>query len=532
MRHVKLAWLVVVAALTLPIFAQSEEDLSKLNPLTARGFFVSNSLKAGDLADLQIEMEVQEGFFAYHDRFRLKVLQPQGLQVGELNIDPLVEFEDTTGKVKKKKLGVSGSATLKTQIEIPVTIADTQNIQMALSYIACTKKFCLTPRTRDLSIVVQIEKSVEAKAKTQDIGSSEFIQKQIDENFAYALALIFLFGLLTSLTPCVYPLIPITLAVLGTKENRSQWKSFLISLCYVLGIGLTYATLGVMAAQTGQLFGSLISHPLVIVLMSLVFFAMGLSLLGLFELQAPAFIRNRYANSQTGKGYLGAFASGLLAGIIASPCVGPVLVGVLAYIAKTQNSSLGFALLFTFAMGFGVLFIVLGTFSQLTNKMPRSGVWMNTIKTILALILFSMSFYYAWPLVKRWMPKSEVEHSQSKVTWQAFSTDLVEKAKMEGQPVIIDFYADWCAACVEMDQFTFSKQPVIKLSKNFVMLKVDATSPFDELSDWQQTYEVYGLPTMIFIDASGIVRKDLTLTGFEEAELFLKRMDSVLKNNP
>ena len=262
--------------------------------------------------------------------------------------------------------------------------------------------------------------------------------------------------------------------------------------------------------------------------MSLIFFAMGLSLLGLFEFQAPAFMRDKLSNKSTGKGFVGAFISGLLAGVVASPCVGPVLVGVLAYIAQSQNSFLGFILLFTFAMGFGMLFILIGTFSQLSGKLPRSGAWMNTVKTLLALCLFGLSFYYAWPLVQKLFPEDQkVEMNLKKPQWQEFSPEKVEEAKAQGKPVIIDFYADWCLACVEMDKFTFSKKPVIEKSREFVMLKVDATTPFDELTEWQKTYKVYGLPTMIFIDAKGEVREDLTLTGFEEADLFIKRMQKV-----
>lgn len=522
--------LLIFVVLFVQATTWADEDLSNLKPLTVRGFFLSNELKAGQLADLQLELQLQDGFFAYHDRFRLQVLDPKDVQVGELNISPLVEFEDETGKIKKKKMGVSQSGTIKTQIEIPANISSTRKMKMALTYIACTKKYCLTPRTVDLSVDVNIKGP--ANNGADEVGSAAYIQKQIDENLAYALILIFVFGLLTSLTPCVYPLIPITLAVLGTGDNRSQMKSFLISLSYVLGIALTYAFLGVIAAQTGQLFGSLISHPAVIITMSLLFFAMGLSLLGAFELQAPAFIRNRFSNARSQRGFLGAFVSGLLAGVVASPCVGPVLVGVLAYIAKTQNSALGFVLLFTFAMGFGLLFIALGTFSQLANKLPRSGAWMNGIKTILAMALFALSIYYVMPLAKKYLPSSSTqvaEQTGERVQWQQFSPQRIEEAKAAGQAVIIDFYADWCAACVEMEEFTFNQQAVIDLSQNFLMLKVDATTPFDELSDWQKTYNVYGLPTMIFINSDGEVLKDLTLTGFEEAPLFVERMESALK---
>ncbi len=508
----------------------AEEDLAKLNPLSARGFFKTETLRAGELADFQMEINLQEGFFAYQERFRLKVKSPEQAQVGELFIDPIVEFEDTFSKKKKK--GVKKKATITTQIQIPSQLpADLKNFDMVLTYIACTKKFCLTPRKVNLSVDVEGKIPTDSVkiVESEDIASTAYIKKQIEGNLAYALILIFVFGLLTSLTPCIYPLIPITLAVLGSDDKRSKLQSFLISLSYVLGIGLTYAFLGVIAAQTGQLFGSLISHPIVIILMSLIFFAMGLSLLGLFEFQAPAFMRDKLSNKSTGKGFVGAFISGLLAGVVASPCVGPVLVGVLAYIAQSQNSFLGFILLFTFAMGFGMLFILIGTFSQLSGKLPRSGAWMNTVKTLLALCLFGLSFYYAWPLVQKLFPEDQqkIEKNLKKPQWQEFSPEKVEEAKASGKPVIIDFYADWCLACVEMDKFTFSKKPVIEKSRDFVMLKVDATTPFDELTEWQQTYKVYGLPTMIFIDAKGEVREDLTLTGFEEADLFIKRMEKV-----
>jgi thiol:disulfide interchange protein DsbD len=513
--------------LLFTVQAFAKEDLSKLNPLSGRGLFKTEKITTGELVDLQLELNLQDGFFAYHDKFSLKVTNPKNVASGELFISPIVNFDDKISKKQKK--GVKGSATLKTQLQFPDNLnSDISSVDLELTYIACTEKFCLTPRVLKINIPIAI--SSESNTKGNSVSQTDFIKEQIESNLLYALVLIFFFGFLTSLTPCVYPLIPITLAVLGTKEDRSKLHSFLISISYVVGIGLTYALLGVIAAQTGQLFGAFIGHPIVIIAMSLIFFIMALSLIGLFELQLPAFIRNRLANTKTNKGFLGAFLSGLLAGVIASPCVGPVLVGVLAYIAQTQNSSLGFILLFTFAMGFGLLFIALGTFSQFASRLPRSGAWMNTIKYILAACLMGMSLYYAWPLVKNHLPQSSTTAKKSDVEWQKFHPSLVKKAKADGKPVIIDFYADWCASCVEMDQLTFSVKEVANKSKEFVMLKVDATTPFDELLDWQQAYKVYGLPTMIFINSKGKILEDNVLTGFEEAPLFLKRMDRTLNN--
>jgi thioredoxin:protein disulfide reductase len=516
-------FLLVILLLQINVFAN--EDIAKLNPISARGFLKSSHVKVGELIDLQVELNVQDGFFAYSDRFQLRVKKPMNTTVGELNISPIVEFDDTVSKKRKK--GLKNTGTITTQIEFPKDlIEETKNIDFELTYIACTHKFCLTPRIINFSVPVDLVDQKKILEKNE-IGTTEFIQKQIESNLVYALILLFFFGLLTSLTPCIYPLIPITLAILGTHEKRSQFQSFLISLSYVLGIGLTYALLGVVAAQTGQLFGSLISHPIVIIFMSLIFFLMGLSLLGLFEMRAPLFLQNKMNNLSGGKGYPSAFISGLFAGVIASPCVGPVLVGVLAYIAKTQNSLLGFILLFTFAMGFGVLFILLGTFSQLANRIPRSGAWMNSIKTILALCLFSLSFYYAWPLIKNQLPQKQHLQVESEINWQPYSQPWIAKAKQEKRPIIIDFYADWCAACLELDEITFTKKSVIERSQNFIMLKVDATSPTDEIQALTSEYKVYGLPTILFIDSTGTVREDLTLTGFEEEADFIKRMDAI-----
>ena len=497
---------------------------ANVNPLEARGFFKSEQLRPGYLEDLVIDISIQEGFTAYHDRFRLKSVTPKDLNVGELSVSPIIDFYDKTAKKKKK--GVRGNAKIATQVEIPQNMTNEwSQLDFQLTYIACTEKYCLTPRTVTFAIDVSGQLPAPKESTTSSDATSS-IQEQITNNLPYALLLIFFFGLVTSLTPCVYPLIPITLTVLGAQKSQTRPQAFLLSLCYVLGIGITYASLGVLAAQTGQLFGSMISHPAVVVAMSLVFIAMGLSLLGFFELQPPAFIRNRMANASTGSGLGGSFVAGLLAGVVASPCVGPVLVGILSYIAKTQDSFLGFVLLFTFAMGFGVLFILLGTFSQLAQKLPKSGPWMNTVKTVLALAMFGLSFWYAWPVLKNQLPQAKISKTNG-IEWQKFSPDKVKKAAKDKRPVIIDFYADWCAACVEMDQLTFVVPQIIERSKSFVMLKVDATAPFDELTEWQTTYEVYGLPTMIFIDSNGEVRKDLTLTGFEEPKLFKERMDKV-----
>ncbi len=511
--------------------ASDKQDISQLNPMRVRRVFLEE-VTPGKLTHFQVEVSLDEGFFAYQNQFKLKVNHPTNVQVGELFISPVVEFDDTISKKRKK--GVKDSATVATQIQMGLE-NKVDKLDFRLTYIACTKKFCLTPRVIDFKIPIKWK--IPEKSKTEVAGSfrniENRIERKIKDNFILSLFWIFLFGFLTSLTPCIYPLIPITLAVLGGYKEKSRWTSFLVSLLYVLGIAITYALLGLVAAQTGQLFGSFISHPVVVIVMSLILFAMGLSLLGLFEIQTPAFIRNSMALRGIGKNYLSVFVSGLLAGVIASPCVGPVLVGILAYIAHHQDPFLGFVLLFVFAMGFGSLFILLGTFGQLADRLPRSGWWMNGVKILLAFCLFGLSFYYAWPLIKSRGWKSGLEktgmESVKQPAWEKYTVQKVEEAGEQDQPVIIDFHADWCLSCTELDEFTFSSPEVIKRSTHFTMLKVDATSPSKELKKITDKYKVYGLPTIIFLNSQGEVVKELTLTGFEKASLFAKRMDQLLE---
>jgi len=524
--------ILLITAVWLPLAAlgQNFEKATLKAPLKGRAYLAQGQIIApGQEVEVIVDLNLHEGFYAYEKKLKLRILEPEGVHLDDLKIDPIVTFVDVVSK--KTKTGFKGQGSLRNQIIIPKDVSTAlTRMLVEIEYVACTAKFCLLPKKLNLVVPVTVkvaDKSAVAGVTDADNFASN-VALYIEKNFLLALLLIFFFGFLTSFTPCVYPLIPITLAVLGANKGRSKGHSFLMSLCYVVGIAITYALLGVVAAQTGQLFGSLLSHPIVIIFMSVLLLAMGLSLFGLFELQAPGFLRDRTQSVGTKGGFIGAFLSGTIAGIVASPCVGPVLVGLLAYIAQTQNSSLGFLLLFTFAMGFGLLFLVLGTFSQLTSKLPRSGSWMNGVKYVLGAMLIGLSLYYAWPLIQKSLPKTETTKvSKKSIAWQKFSAEKVVQAKAEGRPVIIDFYADWCVSCVEMDELTFVKESVVKRSKSFMMLKVDATEDFEGLKEIQNQYEVFGLPTMIFIDKNGNVVKEQTLTGFEKAELFIKRMDGV-----
>lgn len=605
-----LSWILVAPA-AHAFGDNAPESTVSSNPLSAEAKLIPSKIPVGGTSELIIEMTLDKSYHAYLDRFKLAIESPDDIKLADFKITPVVEFMDTFSNGIKK--GIKDSATMLALIEVPTGFETGSYVaKVKLTYQACTKEHCLFPKsiyidvpfeataasaTDRLGAPPMIESSTtstsSAAKNTPTLDKSEF-EKALNKGIVPALIFVFLVGFATSLTPCIYPMIPITLAVVGARsKGQSKLKSFSLSITYVLGIALTYALLGLVAARTGALFGSALSNIYVVTAIAIVFVAMGLSMYGLYEIQPPAFIRNQIGAAKTNAGYSGAFMSGLVAGVVASPCVGPVLVSVLAYIAQSQSMALGFVFLFTFAIGMGVLFIILGTSSSLLGHLPKAGPWMESVKFIFGSVMVAMALYYVQPIYPSWLfhlllggslvliasaygafePNSGLQvagrirkgvmlasfiiglvftlsgvaekadlrllganvsglvgspgsESFPKLNWQPYSDQLLEAARTSQKPILIDFYADWCVACKELEKYTFTDERIRALSEKFVLLKVDATTDFPGLDELKSKYKVMGLPTMIFYDGAGKLRFDLTVTGFEDADTFLRRMQS------
>jgi thiol:disulfide interchange protein DsbD len=205
--------------------------------------------------------------------------------------------------------------------------------------------------------------------------------------------LVFLGGILASLTPCVYPLIPVTIGYVGANSSGSKTRGFFLSLFYVLGIAVIYSLLGAIAALSGRLFGEISTNPWTYLVVGNIFLILGLSMMDVFVLPIPGFLRS-HGTAIKNKGLLGAFLVGLSSGLVVGPCTAPALGAVLAYVASRQNIFLGVTLLFTFALGMGLLLILIGTFTGLAASMPRSGRWLEAIKKIFAVILIICAEYF------------------------------------------------------------------------------------------------------------------------------------------
>jgi thioredoxin:protein disulfide reductase len=412
-------------------------------------------------------------------------------------------------------------------------------------------------------------------------GAQDHVRKAFEAaGPALAFALAFAGGVLTSLTPCVYPLIPITVSIFGARKAGSRAEAVVLSGLYVGGIAVMYSALGVGAALTGKAFGGVLANPWVVGAVAMVFAAMAASMFGAFELSVPAGLQARL-NTVGGAGRAGAFAMGLVAGVIAAPCTGPVLTAILLLIAKQGSVALGAGLMVAYALGMGLLFFLIGAFSI---SLPKSGAWMETVKSVFGVALLAAAAIYLKELVPGLRPlfsaarpaafvaagaagvgvllgalhasfhgpagerlakalgvllvvggatyaagaagARERARAAEGFTWLHSEAEALALARAEGRPVIIDFWADWCVACKELDKIAWADPKVREEASRFVALKADGTESTDAFMALADKYGVVGMPTVIFIDGRGREVPERVI-GAVEADEMLQRLSKV-----
>ena len=467
-----------------------------------------------------------------------------------------------------------------------------------LTYQACNDEQCLLPKTIDFDVAIevvgmdqpiqpindaifanlQLGEPPDNSSKTATSESGKFSQA-LSKGYFWAVLFVFVGGILTSFTPCVYPLIPITVSVFGAGESVGRLRSFLLSVTYVMGIALTYSILGVAVASTGAVFGQIMADPRVMLPVCGILIALGLSMLGVFELRVPYALQNRL-NSVGGAGFAGAFAMGTVAGIIAAPCTGPALGAVLSYVATTESVFVGFWLLLTYALGMGLLFIVLGTFSGVIAALPRSGGWMYILENIFGVAIITVALYFlkdAIPPLRALLQNSVGFFSiagvlvlagvalgkfsqrfkdlprpvqfrkavgvllavvglymfvggfttaESDLAWIADEAQGLETGRREGKPVMLDFYATWCAACIELEH-TYSDPAVKSKLSKFVNVKLDFTRNSAEVERLKQKYAIVGLPVVLFFDSKGNQLTDKRLEKYVGPAEFLTLLEGI-----
>ncbi len=567
-----------------------------LSVVSIRAMAPEGPLKAGETAVAAVELAIVEPYHINSDRPLEDYLIPTTLELEPVDGVTFGKITFPPAPVKKLPISESPMAVWEGSIQITVEITpdagfDPTNAVLKgnVRYQACDNRACLAPVRKPFSVDLATGGSTPlppAPAAASEGGEAGFG----DRGLLLTILLVFLGGLALNLTPCVYPMIPITISYFG-GQSRGRKGSLLAHAClYVVGMAVTYSILGVFAALTGGLFGAALQYPPVLVFIAAVLVLLALSMFDVYEFRMPAFL-NRLAGSSK-KGFTGTFLMGLTVGIVAAPCIGPFVLALLTYVGNKGNALLGFVLFFVLAIGMGIPFVVLGVFSGSIQNLPRSGAWMVWVRKIFGFILLGMAVYFlealfpgplgfyltmalvlllagiylAWidpartggrifPLVRNlvgvvffaaalFAAVTGVENyfrtvqtatagpaAGTAIRWVPYSDAMLQQASAELKPVFIDFYADWCVPCKEMDMKTFSAPEVVARSADFVMLKVDLTSTEDPASvALIEKYRVKGVPTLVFLRPDGTEIDGLRGTGFESREVFLEKMDKALES--
>lgn len=475
-------------------------------------------------------------------------------------------------------------------------------IPIEMTYQACDNNACYPPKTIKSEIKVNISKTGSFANKeifekidfTKPAGTDNRIsdkESSLKENvrqegqnpdemkvsnfieergLLLGILIIFIWGLALNLTPCIYPLIPITISYFGAQSSGNKLQSILMGVFYAVGMAVTYSLMGLIAALTGSMLGTALQNPIVVIFIAAIFLALATSMFGLWEIRVPQSLA--LAGNKNRSGYFGSLMMGLLVGFIAAPCIGPIVLSLLVYVGKLGNPFMGFFLFFILSLGLGVPYIFLAAFSSSISKLPRSGEWMISVKVIFGLVLIVMAINTLGPLMPEsvynivfplsillsgvyliifdnkglnakvytkvkyiiaivgiaagtWLLKPE-SHS-AEVSWTNLTSlqQIESSVKNENKPVVIDFYADWCAQCKELDKYTYTDEKVVELSKNLNNIKIDLTK---ENPDITSKYGIKGLPVVIFMKPNGEEIKELRVTGFLEPEEFSKRIEKLL----
>ncbi len=396
-------------------------------------------------------------------------------------------------------------------------------------------------------------------------NNGDVVSRLASSSLILQLVLAFLFGILLNGTPCIFPLIPITVGFFSSQSG-GRGKTVALAVAYVLGIAVTYSVLGTVAAMAGQLFGSALQSPWVILLIVAVVLALAASMFGMWELRVPTSITTMSGGRA---GVVGALIMGLVVGVVAAPCLGPFVAGLLTYVAQQGDPVLGFSLFFALSLGLGLPYLILGIFTGAIQKIPQSGMWMLGVKRFFGVVLLALAVHFLDPLLPpglaAWgigalllagglylLVVERTGHEQpavdrvmrvlntslivaglvllpvggggghAELDWQPYEQAAVEQAIASGQPVIVDFYADWCIPCKKLESKTFADPRVAEILADYGRFKVDLTDDRSEATrEIKDRYDVLGVPTVaVFVDGEELFR----ITGFEGPERFRSRL--------
>ncbi|MCL5105011.1 MAG: thioredoxin family protein [Armatimonadetes bacterium] len=583
MRAHKLRFILFIATLTLMGEACFGFGLSE-QAVSSKLLLSVDKLRPGDGFDLAVVAVVRDGYhIGAHDKdslypAKLTLSAPRGVKFGE-PIYPSAERKVFPFAPKQKLPVYEGRFVIRVKGQVakglkpgPVEIISKLDTQ------ACKDNMCYPPQVSQSKLnatvarpgepIKRVNRDVFAAGTTGGDAAGALAANLEKMHWWKRLLSLYLGGILLAFTPCVYPMIPVTVGYFSNQSGKKR-RVVMLAGAYLLGLALTYSALGALAAVTGGVFGALMQSPIVIAGIALVLVALALSMFGLYELQAPGFIQSR---SSGRSGALGALVMGLLFGAVAAPCVGPFVLGLLILVAKIGNPLMGFLFFFALSLGLGTPLFLLAVFSA---KMPVPGMWMVAVRKIAGFLLLGAAAYFVEPLLpdaigryaipaviliagiylgffEESIKASRIGSSLGKLgsvaavatavvmvfptahhpslKWEPYTPAKLAQAAAEGKPVMIDFTADWCAACHELEHGPFSDPSVINAASDFVKLQVDGTDAGSKmLLDAKKRFgmRTQTFPVIVFLDATGHEVKQVRVTGYVDSREMIRRISEV-----
>lgn len=483
-------------------------------------------VRPGEEFPIEVAFVIPPRGYLYQDKMSLSILEGEGFEIAPLEFTPGVRKKDPfTGQVHDV---FEGGTIIRTRLKAKEGTGEKQ-LKLLLTYQGCSETLCYRLMKREIEIPVILG--------TGAVSRGSFFRNLWDpaanpfrhEGIFLLLLLTFLGGLASDFTPCVLPIIPITLAFIGLRkgENRPA-RNFLLTLVFVLAMSLTYAGLGVFAAALGKSLGFIFQNGLFLAFAALLYLVLALSLFGLFEIQLPLPVRNGLAKLG-GAGFIGSILSGFTIGFLAAPCIGPLIASLLLYVAQDRNLLKGFLLLFTYGLGMGSLFLVVGTFYHRLASKVHGGVFMVWVRRVFAILLLVPAAYYG---SIAWAHLSPETGRTENPLWIHDPQAGFARAAAEGKPLFVDFFASWCLPCVEMEKGTFIDEELRRfLKEHYVPVKVDCTEETASCEEMVERYSIVGWPTFLILSPEGNVIESIVGRRLSASEL-RERLENHLPKSP
>lgn len=528
-----------------------------------------------------VKFTIADDYHLYQSKINIVTNPDSAVTISEPELpDPIIlpNVEASKSKIYEHELA----------IQVPISNYASGKLDLAISFQGCKgTTLCLPEQTINEKIDLTTGKSsiVADKPVDTDKGvapteinlssNTNDIASYFNNSIAVVIGSFFALGLLIAFTPCVFPLLPILITVIA-GDNISQRRSLGLAFSYILGGAVVYAAAGVLAAAIGHSIAIWFQSWWISLILALLFATFALSMFGVFEIQLPAALQQRLNNSVNktkGGSLIGSFIIGGLSNLILSPCVTAPLAGALVYISTTGNQVLGGFALFALGFGSGLPLLIIAVFGK--KFLPKSGSWMLVTKQILGLIMLAMTGYMIskvlsgyddviviiWSLIAVLMLGRHIKFfahpRMSKIAValvffiaivaykhtsdlkmqdvdQHFTTvstvseldQQLLKARMNKMPVVLDYYANWCSACKEMDLRTFSNKDIQQHFSKYAMIRVDVTNNTADVQQMQERYSIIALPSLVLLDGNGNQIQQLKSYGFITSNELMNKFNS------